>query len=161
MRYSAQVKSFTSSGLLSSFCHIIAGKWFVLFWMCDLVTLARCCKLVSFFIYIILFVVAVADIVACRFCDVIWWSTWIVSWSCRLYHHWRMSRSCFYHINFSRCVRIHSVPMYGNSNVGNLVGYCKYAKSIEKLTLYEWRLRRFSIIVWQTRKLSRFMANST
>ena len=40
---------------MRSFYDIIPEKWFVLFWMCDFVSLTRCCKLVSSF-YILLLV---------------------------------------------------------------------------------------------------------
>ena len=33
--------------------HWIVGKWFVLFWMCDVVALTQYCKLVSFFLHFI------------------------------------------------------------------------------------------------------------
>ena len=40
---------------MRSFYHIIPGKRFVLFWMCDFVALTRCGKLVSFFMFYVVY----------------------------------------------------------------------------------------------------------
>ena len=37
-------------------------KWFVRFWTCDLISLTRCCKLMSFFLLYLIFAVLLANI---------------------------------------------------------------------------------------------------
>jgi len=39
---------FVTSSAMRSFYHIIPEKWFALFWMCVLIALTRCCKLMFF-----------------------------------------------------------------------------------------------------------------
>jgi len=37
--------------VINFFCQLFLIKWFLLFWMCDLVALTQHCKLISFFIF--------------------------------------------------------------------------------------------------------------